>query len=121
MYFCKRQWKPTGLRDVDAPTLSRQSAHRWESGCQPYATAALYTPSPSQEDYRYSYPSAIKRLEELSQLKNPITLGTESATVRFEALCFNYGNACPFQFIAHLSCLHLTLYEYNPDFENIVK
>jgi hypothetical protein len=28
--------------DVMDPALSRQSAHRWRSGCQPYASAALY-------------------------------------------------------------------------------
>jgi hypothetical protein len=30
--------------DVEAPTFSRQSAHRWQCGCQPYTPAALYTP-----------------------------------------------------------------------------
>jgi hypothetical protein len=24
-----RPWRPTGLRDVEDPTFSRQSAHRW--------------------------------------------------------------------------------------------
>jgi hypothetical protein len=33
---------PIGLWDVEA--FSRQSAHRWRWGCQPYAPAALYTP-----------------------------------------------------------------------------
>jgi hypothetical protein len=32
------------LWDVKAPTFSRQSAHRWRWGCQPYALAALYPP-----------------------------------------------------------------------------
>jgi hypothetical protein len=27
------------FRDVEAPTFSRQSAHRWRWGCQPYAPA----------------------------------------------------------------------------------
>jgi hypothetical protein len=39
-----RLWKPIGLRDVEDRTLSRQSAHRWRWGCQPYAPAALYSP-----------------------------------------------------------------------------
>jgi hypothetical protein len=28
-YPCNRPWRPIGLRDVEAPTFSRQSAHRW--------------------------------------------------------------------------------------------
>jgi hypothetical protein len=31
-----------GLREVEAPTLLRQTANRWRQGCQPYAPAALY-------------------------------------------------------------------------------
>jgi hypothetical protein len=34
---------PIGLWDVKDPTLSRQSAHRWWQGCQPYAPAALHS------------------------------------------------------------------------------
>jgi hypothetical protein len=30
--------------NVKEPTLSRQSAHRWRYGCQPYALAALHSP-----------------------------------------------------------------------------
>jgi hypothetical protein len=30
-----------GLRDVEDPTLFRQSAHRWRLGCQPYAPVGL--------------------------------------------------------------------------------
>jgi hypothetical protein len=32
------------LWEVEAPTFSRQSAHRWRQGCQPYAPAAFYPP-----------------------------------------------------------------------------
>jgi hypothetical protein len=39
---CNRPWRPIRLWDVEAPTFSRQSAHRWRWGCQPYAPAALY-------------------------------------------------------------------------------
>jgi hypothetical protein len=39
------------LWDVEVPTFSRQSAHRWRWGCQPYAPAALYL----QEDSWYSF------------------------------------------------------------------
>jgi hypothetical protein len=38
------------LWDVEASTLSRQSAHRWRWGCQPYAPAAFY----QQESSWYS-------------------------------------------------------------------
>jgi hypothetical protein len=41
---CNGPWRPIGLSDVEAPTFSRQSAHRWQWICQPYAPAALYTP-----------------------------------------------------------------------------
>jgi hypothetical protein len=34
-YLCNRPWRPIGLWDVEDPTLSRQSAHRW-GGFQPY-------------------------------------------------------------------------------------
>jgi hypothetical protein len=43
-YPCNRPWRPIGLWDVEGPTLSRQSAHRWRWGCQPYAPATLYPP-----------------------------------------------------------------------------
>jgi hypothetical protein len=33
---------PLGLREVETPTLLRQTANRWRQGCQPYAPAALY-------------------------------------------------------------------------------
>jgi hypothetical protein len=41
-YPCNRPWRPIGLWDAEDPTLSRQSAHRWQSGCQPYVPATLY-------------------------------------------------------------------------------
>jgi hypothetical protein len=50
-YPCKRPWRPIWFWDVEAPTFSRQLAHRWRWSCQPYAPAALY----SQEDSWYSF------------------------------------------------------------------
>jgi hypothetical protein len=50
-YPCNRPWRPVGLWDVEAPTFSRQSAHRWRSGCQPYAPAAHHP----QEYFWYSF------------------------------------------------------------------
>jgi hypothetical protein len=32
-------WRPLGLWDVEAPTFSRQLAHRWRWSCQPAITA----------------------------------------------------------------------------------
>jgi hypothetical protein len=36
-----RPWRPIVLREVEAPTFPKQSAHRWRYGCQPYALAAF--------------------------------------------------------------------------------
>jgi hypothetical protein len=41
-YPCYRPWRPLGLREVEAPTLFKQTANRWRQGCQSYASAALY-------------------------------------------------------------------------------
>jgi hypothetical protein len=50
-YLCNRLWRPIGLWDVKAPTISRQSADRWQWSCQPYVPTTLY----SQEDYWNSF------------------------------------------------------------------
>jgi hypothetical protein len=39
---CYRPWRLLGLREVETPTLLRQTANRWRPGCQPYAPADLY-------------------------------------------------------------------------------
>jgi hypothetical protein len=75
-YSFKRSWRPTGLWDVEAPTSSRQSAHRWPWDCQPYTPAALYPPEKflvlisvrGRVDAM-----ATARQEGLCQLKNPVT------------------------------------------------
>jgi hypothetical protein len=46
-----RPWRPIRLWDVEAPTFSRQLAHRWRLGCQPYAPAAFYP----HDDSWYSF------------------------------------------------------------------
>jgi hypothetical protein len=38
---CNRHWRPVELPDVEDPTFSRQSAHRWQWAYQPYAPATL--------------------------------------------------------------------------------
>jgi hypothetical protein len=50
-YSFDRPWRPTGLWNVEAPTFSKISAHRWRWCCQPYVPAALYP----QEDSWYSF------------------------------------------------------------------
>jgi hypothetical protein len=85
-YPRNRPWRPTGLWDVEAPTFSRQSVHRWRWGCHPYAPAALY----AQEKYLilifvrgWVNVSILMRLERLDKFKNPMTLSEiEAATFR---------------------------------------
>jgi hypothetical protein len=47
-YPCNRTWRPIRLRDVEDPTYSRQSAHRWRWSCQPYQPTILYSPPPKK-------------------------------------------------------------------------
>jgi hypothetical protein len=88
-YPCNRPWRSIRLWDVEALTFSRQSAHRWWWGCQPYAPAVLYPP------WRFLVlisvrswvdPRTIVRLEGLgncnTQLPQP---GIEPATFRLVA------------------------------------
>jgi hypothetical protein len=86
---CNRPWRPIGLWDVEASTFSRQSACRWRWDCQPYASAALYTPGrflvlisvTGRVDLRDTV-----RLEDLGKLKNPMASSEiEPATFRLVA------------------------------------
>jgi hypothetical protein len=55
-YPCNRLWRPKGMWDVEALTFSRQSAHRWRWGRQPFALAVLYP----QEYPGYSFLTEIE-------------------------------------------------------------
>jgi hypothetical protein len=44
-----RPWRSIRFWDIEDPTLTRKSAHRWRWDCQPYAPAVLYL----QEDTWY--------------------------------------------------------------------
>jgi hypothetical protein len=83
-----RPWKPIGLWEVEAPTLSWQSAHRWRQGCQSYASAIIYSPGRflvliSVRDW--VDPRVLVRLEGLSKLKKFTPSGLDPATFRFVA------------------------------------
>jgi hypothetical protein len=105
---CNRPWRPIGLWDFEAPTFSREAAHIWRWGCEPYAPAALYLPG------RFLIlnsirgrvdPRAIIRLAgRISQLKYLMTsLGIKHATYWLVALRFNKFRyrvpLCPLIFI----------------------
>jgi hypothetical protein len=59
-YPCNRPWRPISLWDVEAPTFSRQSAHRWRWGFQPYASAAFHPQEYSWYTYLCYRPSQIQ-------------------------------------------------------------
>jgi hypothetical protein len=72
LYACSRPWRPIGLWDVDVPTFSTQSAHRWRWDCHPYAPAAVYPQGRFLvliSVRGWAEPRAIMRLEWLGKLK----------------------------------------------------
>jgi hypothetical protein len=79
-YPCNRPWRPIGLWDVEAPTFSTQSAHRWRRGCQPYTPAALFPTG--RFLVLISVRGWVDPREGLIQLKNLVAWGTEPVTFR---------------------------------------
>jgi hypothetical protein len=69
-YPCNRPGRPIGLWDVEAPTFSRQSAHRWRWGCQLYAPAARKIPGThfSQRLSRPQGHSAAERIRSIERI-----------------------------------------------------
>jgi hypothetical protein len=114
MYPCNRLRRPIGLRDVKDPTMSRQSAHRLQWDCQPYAPAVLYSSeicfffsvSNTHFCYRLSKFQGLVWLEGLGKLKTFNTsLGLEPATFRLVAWFLNKLRCC----VAPNTKLHIRL------------
>jgi hypothetical protein len=67
---CSKPCRPIGLWDAKDPTLSRQSAHRWRWGCQPYAPAALYSPE-TLFCFWYSFLLEAGRIKYIEKIHSP--------------------------------------------------
>jgi hypothetical protein len=83
-YPCNRMLRLIELWDVEAPTFSRQLAHRWQWGCQPSKPVPL---NPSRRFQvliyvrRWVDTRAIAQLEGLHELRNSMpSLGIEPTT-----------------------------------------
>jgi hypothetical protein len=95
--------KKKSLWDVEDPTLSRQSAHRWRRSCQPNALAALCSPDTSFSAfdthlcYSPSKSQGIARLEGLGQLKFTNLIGSRNRDLpACSIVSISYAIACPY-------------------------
>jgi hypothetical protein len=99
IYPCKRPWSPIGLWDVEVPTFSRQSAHRWRwvvsLTCRPPFIPRMIPGTISVRGWVHL--RAIVRLEGLDQLK--IQLPHRELNPRpsdlLHSVSINYSTACP--------------------------
>jgi hypothetical protein len=86
-YPCNRPWTPIGLWEVEAPTFSRQLAHRRRWGCQPYAPATLYPPG--RFLVLISVRDWVGRIKSIETSTRPSSLKHSAST--------NYSTACPLE------------------------
>jgi hypothetical protein len=87
-YPCNRPLGSIGLWDIEAHTFSRQSAHRWKWGCQPYALASRPLPSGRFVEL-ISVKGWVDPREATIQLKNLTSSGIEPTTFLVVAYCLN--------------------------------
>jgi hypothetical protein len=90
LYPCNWSLRPLGLWDIEAPTYSRQSAHRWQWVYQPCMLASSQLP-PGGFLVLISIRGLVNSgatvwLEGVGQMRNPVTsLGSEPMTFQLVA------------------------------------
>jgi hypothetical protein len=102
-----------GLWDVEAPTFSRQSVHRWRWGCQPYAPAALYPPGKFLvliSVRGWVDPRSVVRLERLGKLKKSTSSGLEPRDLPTCSIVPQPTTCCTCYFLMKLTPSHYYWY-----------
>jgi hypothetical protein len=83
--------------EVEAPTIYRQSAHRWRWNCQPYVPAAIYLPGKFLVHISvrgWIDPRVIVWLG-LGQLQKSTLSRFDPTTFLLVAQCLNHVTTCP--------------------------